>query len=168
MSSTLLDANRISRHHGARTVLESVDFRLTDDQRIALVGPNGSGKSTLLRVLAGLEAPDEGTVRRHGTVGYLPRVVPEREAARTARELILERIGVAAAGREVDRLAAELERGNHEALGPHAEALERWASRRGRRGLPRPRVPRRRRLERRRVEPPRRGRDLVRGRLERV
>ncbi|HSE93205.1 MAG TPA: ABC transporter ATP-binding protein [Methylomirabilota bacterium] len=33
---------------------------------LALIGPNGSGKSTLLRVLALLQAPDEGTVAFRG------------------------------------------------------------------------------------------------------
>jgi ATPase subunit of ABC transporter with duplicated ATPase domains len=128
MSSTLIDAHNVTRHHGARTVLESVDLRVGADSRVGLVGPNGSGKSTLLRVLAGLETPDAGTVRRHGTVGYLPQVAAETAGELTARELILQRIGVAPASREVDRLAARLEAGDLDALDAHAEALERWVA----------------------------------------
>ncbi len=125
MSSTVIDARQISRHHGARTVLESVDFRVGSESRIGLVGPNGSGKSTLLRVLAGFECPDAGSVRRFGTVGYLPQVVPAAEMA-TAREVILERVGVTSAARAVDFLAARLEARDLEALDEHAEAIERW------------------------------------------
>ena len=44
----------------------------------------------------------------------------------TAREVILERIGVAAASREVDRLAALLAGGDLDAVDGHATALERW------------------------------------------
>ena len=36
--------------------------------RIAVVGPNGSGKSSLLRLIAGLDAIDEGEVVIDGTV----------------------------------------------------------------------------------------------------
>ena len=57
MPSTLLDARRITRHHGARTVLDAVDLRVDAGSRIGLIGPNGSGKSTLLRIVARTVAP---------------------------------------------------------------------------------------------------------------
>src|SRR4051794_20239392 len=125
MPSTLLVARRISRHHGARTLLDAVDLRVDAGSRIALIGPNGSGKSTLLRILAGLEPPDGGTVRAHGTVGYLPQLASEAGGG-TVRATILERIGVAAASRRLDALARRLEGGDLNAVEAHAAALEGW------------------------------------------
>ncbi|WP_320672541.1 ABC-F family ATP-binding cassette domain-containing protein [Patulibacter defluvii] len=125
MSSTVLDASHITRHHGPRTVLHDVSLTVHRDSRIGLVGPNGAGKSTLLRIVAGVEAPDGGSVRRHGPVGYLPQLAGSDDD-RPARQVVLERIGVAAASREVDRLAARLGAGDLDALQPHADALERW------------------------------------------
>ena len=50
--------------------------------RHGLVGRNGSGKSTLLRLLAGQLAPQRGSVRCAGTVGYLPQDLTLRVDAR--------------------------------------------------------------------------------------
>jgi ATPase subunit of ABC transporter with duplicated ATPase domains len=126
MPSTLLDAQKITRHHGDRTVLQDVDVRVDAETRLAVIGPNGSGKSTLLRVLAGVEPPDGGTVARFGTVGYLPQMADAVERDATVRATMLERLGVAAAAREVDRLEARLTAGDLDAVTPHAAALEHW------------------------------------------
>src|SRR5690606_27904011 len=42
--------------------LEDVSLEVAPGSLTSLLGPSGSGKSTLLRVIAGLEAPDSGTV----------------------------------------------------------------------------------------------------------
>jgi len=128
MPSTLLDARSITRRHAARTILDAVDLRVDAGSRIALIGANGAGKSTLLRILAGLEPPDGGTVRRDGSVGYLPQLRP---GAATVRDTILEQIGVRAATDAVERLAAALADGDLDAIEPHAAALERWLARGG-------------------------------------
>jgi putative ABC transport system ATP-binding protein len=44
------------------SAVESVDLRVEAGEFVAVEGPSGSGKTTLLGLLAGLEAPDEGTV----------------------------------------------------------------------------------------------------------
>ena len=50
------------RGDGKVVALDAVDLTVPDGKTVAIVGPSGCGKSTLLRVVAGLHAPDEGTV----------------------------------------------------------------------------------------------------------
>jgi biotin transport system ATP-binding protein len=57
---------------GGRLVLDSLNLRLTE-ARIGILGRNGSGKTTLLRLVAGLIAPQSGTVRVDGFDPYTDR-----------------------------------------------------------------------------------------------
>ncbi len=127
--SGTLSAAHVVKHHGAQVVLDDVTVVVPPAARIGLVGRNGAGKSTLLRILAGLEQPDRGTVRRSPAglaVGYLPQ---ERDAAprETLRSLLARRTGVADAERELDDLTSRLEVEPHLAE-EHGRALERFLS----------------------------------------
>ena len=57
---------------GGRVVLDGLSLRLTEG-RIGVLGRNGSGKTTLLRLIAGLIAPDRGTVRVDGVDPFRDR-----------------------------------------------------------------------------------------------
>ena len=76
-----LVAAGVSKSYGAEPALTDVSLVVPPRARIGLVGPNGAGKSTLLRLLAGLEEPDAGRIRRTPAalaVGYLAQ---ERDGA---------------------------------------------------------------------------------------
>lgn len=49
-----------------RPVLDGIDLALGEGEVVALVGRSGSGKTTLLTIVAGLDAPDGGTVEIDG------------------------------------------------------------------------------------------------------
>lgn len=61
-SDPVLSARGLSHRFGDRRVLSGVDLDLRPHEVLAVMGVSGSGKSTLLYALAGLRAPDEGTV----------------------------------------------------------------------------------------------------------
>jgi capsular polysaccharide transport system ATP-binding protein len=54
--------------HTAKVVFDKVDLQLPTDRKIALLGPRGSGKTVFMRLLAGLERPSGGTIRRMANV----------------------------------------------------------------------------------------------------
>lgn len=68
---------------GGEQVIRHLSFRMERGETVGLIGGTGSGKSTVVRLLAGLYAPGEGTVRLGGAApGRLSRtrvaVVPQR------------------------------------------------------------------------------------------
>ncbi len=69
----MLQFEHISMQLGTRSVLEGVDLRISDRDRVAIVGRNGAGKSTLMKIAAGILHPDGGRVllSRGEDVGYL-------------------------------------------------------------------------------------------------
>jgi sulfate/thiosulfate transport system ATP-binding protein len=56
----------VRKSFGDFVALDDVSLEIPDGSLTSLLGPSGSGKSTLLRIIAGLEAPDKGTVVIHG------------------------------------------------------------------------------------------------------
>jgi sulfate transport system ATP-binding protein len=58
----VISATGVSKRYGNFAALDDVTVRVAPGSLTALLGPSGSGKSTLLRIVAGLEAPDGGTV----------------------------------------------------------------------------------------------------------
>lgn len=69
----LLQTQNVTRRFGGEELFSGVNFEIKKRARIGLVGRNGAGKSTLLKILANIEAPDEGRVmpRRDLTIGFL-------------------------------------------------------------------------------------------------
>ena len=62
MSSVSLAFDGLRRRFGRVRALEAASGRVTAGEALVVTGANGSGKSTLLRCLAGLLAPDAGTI----------------------------------------------------------------------------------------------------------
>lgn len=54
--------NSVSKAFGAFQALEKINLEIHTGELVALLGPSGSGKTSLLRIIAGLEATDQGSI----------------------------------------------------------------------------------------------------------
>ncbi|MGH8470866.1 MAG: ABC transporter ATP-binding protein [Gammaproteobacteria bacterium] len=70
MSAALILVQNLSKSYRKGTqivpVLEGIDLRVEEGDFLALMGPSGSGKTTLLNLIAGIDTPDEGSIRAAG------------------------------------------------------------------------------------------------------
>jgi thiamine transport system ATP-binding protein len=69
----MLECEHVTVRFDGRAVVDDVTLSVAAGEVVAVLGPSGSGKSTLLRVIAGLQPPDDGTIRWRGRdVTHLP------------------------------------------------------------------------------------------------
>lgn len=59
----MIHLQNVRKHYGQLQAVNDISFVIPAKSVFSIVGPSGCGKSTLLRVLAGIEKPDEGSVK---------------------------------------------------------------------------------------------------------
>ena len=64
--SAALELDGLAKAWDGAPALDGLSLAVDEGELLTVLGPSGSGKSTALRVIAGLEAPDAGTVRVGG------------------------------------------------------------------------------------------------------
>ncbi|MEQ9477610.1 ABC transporter ATP-binding protein [Marinovum algicola] len=72
-----------------KVILDRACFRVDLGQSLGILAPNGTGKTTLIKMMAGLEKPDEGEIRRGCRIsfplGFMGGVVSKHSAHENAR-----------------------------------------------------------------------------------
>ena len=61
-----VEVQGLTRRFGEQVALDDVSLAVRQGEFFSLLGPSGCGKTTLLRILAGLDLPDQGSVRIEG------------------------------------------------------------------------------------------------------
>ena len=72
-----------------KVILDRASFKVTLGNSMGILAKNGSGKTTIINMMAGLEKPDEGTIRRTSRIsfplGFMGGVVSKHTATENAR-----------------------------------------------------------------------------------
>lgn len=72
-----------------KVILDRVSFRVEIGNSLGILAPNGTGKTTLINMMAGLEKPDEGTIRREAKIsfplGFMGGVINKISAVENSR-----------------------------------------------------------------------------------
>ncbi len=118
---SLVRLENISKGFAGEPLLDKVNLRIEEGERIALIGRNGTGKTTLFRVITGETEPDGGTVERmrRARIVYLSQI-PEAPPDATVHEIAL---GSFADLLDTERRLQELE---HRLDGKDVETLEEY------------------------------------------
>src|SRR5699024_9716986 len=58
----MLSIYNLYKAYGEKTLLGGVSCTITERERMGLIGVNGTGKSSFLKIIAGIDAPDKGSI----------------------------------------------------------------------------------------------------------
>lgn len=73
----MISINSLTVAYGSFTLLDDINFHISEQDKIGLVGKNGAGKSTILKLICGFQTPTSGTIAVPSDVkiGYLPQIM---------------------------------------------------------------------------------------------
>ena len=83
----MISINGLTVAYGGYTLLDNIDFHISEKDKIGLVGKNGAGKSTIMKLICGLQSPTSGSIDKPNDlrIGYLPQIM-EHHKGRTVME----------------------------------------------------------------------------------
>lgn len=86
MGRTTIELDSLSKAYGEKILFKDFTYYFLKNDRIGFLGPNGCGKTTLMKVIAGMTAPDEGTVTVGQTIkiGYYTQEIAQDKSAGVA------------------------------------------------------------------------------------
>ena len=118
----MISINSLTVAYGGFTLLNDINFHISENDKIGLVGKNGAGKSTILKLICGLQSPTSGKVAVPGGVkiGYLPQIMEHHRGRSVIDEAMTAFADMFALEEELERITLELsERQDYESDAYH-------------------------------------------------
>ena len=106
----MISINSLTVAYGGFTLLDDINFHISEQDKIGLVGKNGAGKSTILKLICGLQTPTSGKVSVPSGVkiGYLPQIMEHHRGKSVIDEAMTAFQEMFDMEAELDRITAEL------------------------------------------------------------
>ena len=106
----MISINNLTVAYGGFTLLDDINFHISENDKVGLVGKNGAGKSTILKIICGIQHPTSGKVAVPPgiRIGYLPQIMEHHKGKSVIDETMTAFADMMALEAELDRLTAEL------------------------------------------------------------
>ncbi len=106
----MISINNLTVAYGGFTLLNEINFHISETDKIGLVGKNGAGKSTILKLICGLQTPTSGKVAVPNDVkiGYLPQIMEHHRGRSVIDEAMTAFSDMFADEDELERVTLEL------------------------------------------------------------
>lgn len=106
----MISINSLTVAFGGFTLLDSIDFHISENDKIGLVGKNGAGKSTVMKLICGLQSPTSGSIDKPNDIriGYLPQIMDHHKGRTVMEEALTAFDQVNAIQEELDEIGVTL------------------------------------------------------------
>lgn len=106
----MISINNLTVSFGGFTLLDEINFHISEQDRIGLVGKNGAGKSTLLKLICGLQSPTSGKVcvPSDCRIGYLPQIMEHHRGHSVLEETLTAFDDINREETELEKVSTEL------------------------------------------------------------
>lgn len=106
----MISINGLTVAYGGFTLLNDINFHISENDRIGLVGKNGAGKSTILKLICGLQHPSSGRIAVPPgiKIGYLPQIMEHHKGKSVIDETMTAFSDLLSLESELEKVTEEL------------------------------------------------------------
>lgn len=106
----MISINGLTVAYGGFTLLDNINFHISERDKIGLVGKNGCGKTTMMKLINGLQVPTSGSVDKPSDVriGYLPQIMEHNHGRTVIEETLTAFDRISSLESELESINAQL------------------------------------------------------------